>query len=113
MNSTTIIITYHSDLPEDKNVHFSVTDASGYSLLHDYTMEEISQLDDERLHGVISGLITLKSLFEEAIRLRDERQIKLAQEMEQLLGEKVVVKNIPIDTPSRKVSRYEDDQLCQ
>jgi hypothetical protein len=111
MDSTTIAITYHPDLPEEKNVHFIVVDSIGRPLLQNFTMEEISQLDDERLHGVISGLIAIKALFEEAIHLRNEQQVKIAKEMEQLIGEPVVVRNIPIDTPSRKVTKFNEENL--
>ena len=111
MDSTVIKISYHPELPENRNVLFVIGDSSGNPILHDYTLEEISQLDDERLHGIISGLITVKALIEEAIHLRDERQSKIAKEMEHILGEPVAVKSIPIDTPSRKVTKFNEENL--
>jgi hypothetical protein len=109
MDSITIKVTYHPNLPEEENVFFKVEDEKEYPLLHNYTMDEIAQLNDDQLHGIMAGLISVKAIFDEAIHLRDCRQVQIAKEMEQLLGEPVYVKTIPIGIPSRKVKKHESD----
>ena len=112
MRNTTIRITYVALNPEDKNVLFSVEDESGYPLLKDYTIEEMQSLDDDRLYGIQACLVSMKGLFDEVVSRRDKARLKVAKEMEQILGEEVKVQffKIPDEAASRQVIKYNPEE---
>jgi len=107
--ATTVKMTFRPDLHPEKNVCFSVEDESGYPLLTQYTIEEMQSLDDERLFGIMCAFDSIQGLFEEVVRLRNERNRKVAEELEKTIGEKIEMPDLPRGIPSKTVQKLKED----
>jgi len=71
-------------------------------------MDELQVMEDDRLYGVMACLVSMKALFQEVVNRRNERNLKEAEELSELIGEKVRVVDlsIPDDKASREVHKF-------
>ena len=103
MKTTHIFIKIDAEqylIDEQTCVNYVLTNENCEPILHSFTMDELESLDDERLASVMLGLDVMKALFEKVIENRNDKSIKIAQDLESMLEEPVRVQAITRVNPT-------------
>jgi hypothetical protein len=78
MKTTTIHIRLQAEKVEtdpNRSVNYILEDENNAPLLHDFTMEELESLDDERLESIMMAFDCIRELFEKAVENRNEKNL--------------------------------------